>query len=234
MKLFIVLFGLLISSCFSCAHFNPTFKNEDPVKQTYSSVGRLSVVSEDGKKAIFATGFAISDSKIMTAGHFCVGWFEGNAKGVFPDKISITIVYGNKLLELNQILSVALIDEKMDICVLEGNPGLRPLKFVDNFNKVETGDKVYTIGSPLSLFPQYSEGRVNVPKFDIGKAQLLFISLRISPGVSGAPVLDKNGQVIGMVVASIVPNVFMLAESPFALAQRSDVLKKFVKMVEEE
>lgn len=234
MKTLFVSFILFVSSCLSCAFLVPGIKNKDPAKQSYSSVGRLSVITKDKKGGIFATGFAISDSKIITAGHFCIDWLEGNVKGIFPDEIDITIIHGNSLLELSQVLEVELIEEKMDVCILKGNPGLEPVVFAD-YSKTKVGDKVYNIGSSLSLFPQYSEGRINVPKFDIGDNRgLLYMSLDISPGSSGSPCFNDRGELVGMVIASVIPNVFLIARSPFALAQRSDVIQKFAKMVEEE
>lgn len=231
---FIVGLMLFLSSCWSCGHLLPVEQKTDPVKQSYASVGRLSVKSKDGKKAIFASGFAVSDDYVATAGHFCVGWLEGNAKNEFPDKIDVMFVYNKELIELKQVLEVVLIEEKRDVCILKNNPGLVPVKFAD-YSKVSVGDKVYTIGAPLSLFAQYSEGRVNIPKMDVGDGKkLLFMSLPISPGNSGSPVFDEQGKVIGMVIASIVPNVFMIASSPFALAQRGDILIKFVRMTEDE
>ena len=226
--------SLLVSSCFSCATLHG-LTNTDPIKKAYQSVGRLSAISKDGKKGIFATGFAIDDKHIMSAAHFCISAFEGSVKGQWDEKINIMFVYHNDLIELKKILEIELIEEKTDICILRGNPGLVPVEFVDNYSKVQIGDKIHTVGASLSLFPILSEGTISVPKMDVGDGErMLFASIHVSPGNSGGPVFSEDGKVIGMVLMQIVPVFVLSADSPFCLAQRSDVLKRFAKMMEEE
>lgn len=233
MKFFVILMSLVVSSCFSCAHF-PAMQKQYDVKDSYESIARVSVTTKDDKGSIVGTAFAVDDRHLVTAGHFCVGVVEGNIKGVFDDKIDILIVYHNSLLKLKGVLEIESIDERLDICVLRGDHGLVPLKFAD-FSTVDIGDKAFVVGAPLSLFPIFSEGRVAIPKFEVGDGrEMLFLGIHVSPGNSGSPVLDENGEIIGMIVMQIVPTIVLMADSPFALAQRGDIIKKFVQGVTQE
>lgn len=143
MRLVLISILALVSSCFSCAH-NPR-KTNTQNSTIYQSVGRLSSISKDGKGGIFATGFAISDTRIMTVAHFCVAAYEGNIKGQLEEKINIQFVYNNRLIELNQILSIEIMEEKTDVCILTGNPGLVPVEF-SNYSKVRIGDRISVVG----------------------------------------------------------------------------------------
>lgn len=85
----------------------------------------------------------------------------------------------------------------------------------------------------MALFPSRTDGYVSNTKFSTEEGkELLFASVHISTGNSGSPVFDSDGRVVGMVVMEIVPQIFLIVDSPFCLAQRSDVLKRFARMVE--
>ena len=224
--------SFLMVSCFSCAHFSTSSGSYD-IKDAYASVGRLSVKSLDEKSRLGATGFAIDDEHIMSVAHFCVAVIEGNIRGTLPDKVDLTIVHNNILLDLKQVLEIVIIDEKDDICILQGNHGMLPLKFAD-YSKVRVGDKVSVIGAPLFMFPVLTEGRVAIPKMNIDNdRKLLFLGLHVSPGNSGSPVINDQGEVVGMIVMAVVPHIFLLVDTPFSLAQRGDILKRFTNIINE-
>lgn len=65
------------------------------------------------------------------------------------------------------------------------------------------GAKIFVIGTPLGFLQQaISEGIVSgIRKTDTGT--LLQITVSVSPGSSGGPVLNSAGQVVGMVVGVI-------------------------------
>jgi S1-C subfamily serine protease len=69
------------------------------------------------------------------------------------------------------------------------------------------GDSVYVIGYPLSDVmgqnPKFSNGTVN-SKSGIGDDMVhLQISVPVQPGNSGSPLLDEEGNVVGIVVATL-------------------------------
>src|SRR3989304_2814640 len=97
----LLFFVLLISTCSpsSCVTVNRInqientyiLKDGDFVDslKAYRSVAALSVDDLKGSPTIMASGFAISNKYIISAGHFCVGVYEGNNKGQLKEKINM-------------------------------------------------------------------------------------------------------------------------------------------------
>ena len=197
----------------------------------YKSVAALSVDQKDTDSPyIMASGFAVSKTLIFSAGHFCLAAHEGPVKGKLKEKINMTVVVGNRLAEKKEILKIKAIDEATDLCILEseGNHGLIPLRLQRKyFKNVYVGQKVYTVGNPLGVFPAKSVGYVILPKSNdpdpIAKNRM-FINISISFGNSGSPVIGKNGRIIGMIVAGEIG-------SDITIAVRSDVMIKFLMSV---
>lgn len=69
-------------------------------------------------------------------------------------------------------------------------------------NSLSVGDPVYAIGNPRGLEGTFSQGIISSVR-EFGSDRLLQITAPLSPGSSGGPVLDRNGAVIGVSVASI-------------------------------
>ena len=73
-----------------------------------------------------------------------------------------------------------------------------PLKLAIT-NRPEVGDEVYVVGNPQGLKGTFSQGIISSLRDD----GYLQITAPISRGSSGGPVLNKYGQVIGIVVGAI-------------------------------
>ncbi len=71
---------------------------------------------------------------------------------------------------------------------------------------VSVGDKIYTIGNPLGIQYTLTSGIISnkdINAFQLGRC--FMIDAAVNPGNSGGPLIDNNGQVIGIVFAGI-PN----------------------------
>jgi len=220
---------VFLCSCaqFSCAGLLPKFPKSGGSgaddKKIYASVAKVS--GNDGTQSVGAgTGFAVDDETMITAGHVCVSIYEGNVKGKLLDKVDLSIVHNNRLLILEQVMEIVAIDETMDICILKGDHGLVPLKFAD-FSKVEIGDKVTIVGAPLGFFPTKTVGYVTLPNMtrDGLFKNRLVVSAGVSPGNSGSPILNEDGEVIGLLIEA----VGWMFNTQIALGQRGNVVLKY-------
>jgi S1-C subfamily serine protease len=196
----------------------------------YRSVVGFRTMDVDGNYVGGATGFAISKSRILTAGHFCRNVVLGRVLGNLQDKIEMVYVNGNKELATTTITKIVdlELDEEEDICLMEKpKHGIKPLKLIKRHQDVNPGDRIYTIGSPLGHFPTLTEGRVVVrhggkhyPKILANK---MIMSLPITFGNSGGPVVNEAGELIGIAVM----------KSPFydhiSYAVKSVHIKSFLK-----
>lgn len=101
-------------------------------------------------------------------------------------------------------MSVYKVDAKTDVAILVN---ISSIPFDNeakiNTNPVSFGDKVYTIGNPLSLYGVVAEGTVFHPKLvlDVGLggaiAWIGFDAL-IAPGSSGGGLFNDKGELIGL------------------------------------
>jgi len=93
------------------------------------------------------------------------------------------------------------IDPKRDIALLAvSNVNAPSLKLGDS-DAVNIGDTIYAVGNPQGLEGTFSSGIISGIR-QIDDDQLLQITAPISPGNSGGPVLNEQGQVIGIAVAT--------------------------------
>lgn len=70
-----------------------------------------------------------------------------------------------------------------------------------NSDIVQVGDSVFAVGNPQGLEGTFSQGIISSIR-QIGTETLLQLTAPISPGSSGGPVLNSQGEVIGVSVAT--------------------------------
>ncbi len=92
-------------------------------------------------------------------------------------------------------------DEKMDIAIIAAeNANLREAKFGDS-KKCNVGDKVFTIGTPLSpsLKNTFLDGVISgIDRTGLSEYKLIQSNIASNPGLSGSPLINTNGEVIGI------------------------------------
>ncbi|MGH7770939.1 MAG: S1C family serine protease, partial [Candidatus Binatia bacterium] len=70
----------------------------------------------------------------------------------------------------------------------------------------QVGQSVFTLGFPatslLGVEPKFSEGSISALSGPGGEASLMQISVPVQPGNSGGPLVNDQGQVIGIITAT--------------------------------
>lgn len=69
-------------------------------------------------------------------------------------------------------------------------------------DQLAIGQRVLTIGNPLGLESSVADGLVSAFR-EVNKIKLLQISVPLSEGSSGAPILDFKGQVVGITMGTL-------------------------------
>ena len=91
---------------------------------------------------------------------------------------------------------VVLASEEFDLAIIRTNKDF-PFLTIDSTGKEKIGSKVYTIGNPRGLEGTISDGILSGKRQEDG-TEYLQITAPISPGNSGGPLLNENGEVIGV------------------------------------
>ena len=165
----------------------------------YSKVSSSIVQITDGTYTCGA-GFVYDfNGDIITAAHVVQGLS------------SITVILSNGNMYKASLVGSAL---HSDVAVLKLPVSSSPPVIMAADNSTSVGDDVFAVGHPYDFTNSLSSGIVSqIHRFvDIGSsndehwlADLIQFDAATNPGNSGGPLFDQNGNVVGMVVAGVVP-----------------------------
>lgn len=136
----------------------------------------------------FGSGFFISENILATNYHVIEG-----AKEVFCYTSNITTKY--------IIVGYLGVDKSNDLILLKVQGLNRPALKISSSSTTQ-GQKVFVIGSPKGLPATISDGIISGLR-DFEGNKLIQITAPISPGSSGGPLLNANGELIGISVSQI-------------------------------
>jgi tetratricopeptide (TPR) repeat protein len=182
--LFILCFIFLLTANGFC------YTTEEIFDMTINSV--VTVVMEDskGKEMGFGSGFFIGEGIIVTNHHV----IEESKKGY------VNLVGKKTKYDLLKIIAE---DKKRDLAVISVSYlDATPLPIIKE-ESVTIGEKVYVIGTPLGFEGTISEGIISGIR-SVDSRNILQITAPVSPGSSGGPVLNSNGEVIGIAFLTAV------------------------------
>ncbi len=145
----------------------------------------VTIVSADEKDIVQGSGFIISsDGKIVTNFHVVAG--KRNILARRSDG-SFLVIKG-----------ILASDKANDLAILQAEGRNLPFVLLGNSDKAKVGEAICVIGSPMLLEGTVSAGIISaVRKLRDGR-KLLQITAPISKGISGSPVFNRKGEVIGV------------------------------------
>jgi hypothetical protein len=148
------------------------------------------VVTEDSHSQPLAigSGFFVKERIFVSNAHVIAGAAGGYVKIVGEE-------------QKREIKGLVAIDHKHDLALLEIVDAEAPHLEIGDFSRSAIGDKVYSVGSPKGLEGTFAEGIISAIRGVEGD-KLLQHTAPISPGSSGGPILNSEGQVIGIAVAT--------------------------------
>ena len=170
------------------------------IQTTFPGTTDIFGQSTGGGQAL-GTGFVVSkDGYILTNAH--VVSESGQAVS------TVTVIFKGSGSQGTQVQGTVVgADESTDVALIKVDPsrtpGLVPITLGDS-SKVTVGEQVVAIGNPLGLDFSLSSGVVSATNRDLQSPSGVTISggiqtdAAINPGNSGGPLIDANGQVIGI------------------------------------
>ncbi len=156
--------------------------------KAFPSVVLLVMQDQHHQPVALGSGFFVRPGIIATNVHVIRGAATGYAKLIGRE---------TKL----EIVGVVGLDSAHDLALLSIAGGAAPPLSVGDSGSMHVGDEVYAVGNPEGLEGTFSDGIVSGIR-KIGGERLLQITAPISPGSSGGPVLNANGKVVGVAVAT--------------------------------
>lgn len=157
-------------------------------KNSFPSVLMLVMEDSSGQPLSLGSGFFVKEGIVATNFHVIEGAVGGFAKIVGQElEYDITGVVG--------------IDNKKDLVLLAINGAKAPSLSLGDSQQVAVGDEIYAIGNPQGFEGTFSQGIVSSIR-QVGAETVFQITAPISPGSSGGPVLNTQGKVIGVTVAT--------------------------------
>lgn len=135
------------------------------------------------------SGFVISKGQIATNYHVIENIVSGTAESVFGQTVYLieAVLYTDPVHDL-AIVKVADLDA--------------PALPLGDSNTIQVGESVYVAGNPWGLTGTFSTGVISAvrPGNSLVADKVIQITAPISPGSSGGPVLNDQGEVIGVSV----------------------------------
>jgi len=110
--------------------------------------------------------------------------------------------------------TIIAAEPENDIAVLQSSPppGLIVPAVLGNPNSMRVGDETFAVGNPLGLAGSMSAGVISgfdrtLPISETGQklTGLIQFDAAVNPGNSGGPLLNRQGQVVGIVTALVNP-----------------------------
>lgn len=163
------------------------------------------------------TGFIVnSDGYIITNAHVLAGAHYAHA------------ITSDKQTKNSELIGY---DINMDIAILKIQ-GNYPFLIFGNSQEAKIGEKVIAIGNPVGLSFSATEGIISAVHRP-GQNNLPYYiqtDVALNPGNSGGPLIDKNGEVIGInnFKISSTEGIGFALESNFAAATINDITFKTI------
>jgi Trypsin-like peptidase domain len=146
----------------------------------------IETYDDEGRKRGSGSGFVVAtDGTAITNYHVIRGASRA------------TVKFGDGTV--GSVEGVESYDQGRDLSVILVTPAPTTVLEIGDSDKMQVGDRVVAVGSPLGLQNTMSEGIVSGLRNGV-----LQISAPISPGSSGGAVFDERGKVIGVSASQMV------------------------------
>ena len=134
------------------------------------------------------SGFAVSENEVITNAH------------VISDAriINIETYSGGEIPAV-----VTAYDEALDLAVLYiERESLIPLAFASS-DDISAGEDVYAVGAPKSMAYTMTKGIISSKSRMIQGQEYIQVDAAVNEGNSGGPLLDSNGNVLGVITLKV-------------------------------
>jgi len=181
--IFIISFAFFLTPAVSLADADRIFKLNN------KAVVVVVAYDEKGNAISQGSGFIVRrDGAVVTNYH------------VISKARSIKVKAGDKVFDVEGLI---FTDKENDLVILKAKAKDMPIVKLGVIEKANIGEHIYVISSPVGLENTISDGLLSGIREIDEKRKILQITAPVSPGSSGGPVFNRNGEVIGVVTMLI-------------------------------
>ncbi len=157
---------------------------QDIYKMIAPAVAEVTIYDENGQETGFGSGFFLDDmGRLVTNYHVIEGAYTATA--LLDD--------GNQY----EITDVLACNESLDLVIVKTDIAHNKYLSVSD-QSVMTGETVYGLGSSRGFTGTFSQGIVSNASRYFGDEKYIQITVPISPGNSGGPLVNVYGDVVGI------------------------------------
>ena len=142
------------------------------------------------------SGFIVAKNRIVTNYHVLAG------------STSASLIFGDGTISV--VTAVVAGSAPKDLVIVEAETGNRSPLPLGNELQLKVGESIYAIGAPKGLAASLSSGLVSAFRQEEGQF-LIQVTASIAPGSSGGPLLNSQGQVVGVTTSRLKDGNFGFA-----------------------
>ncbi|MDP1677099.1 MAG: trypsin-like peptidase domain-containing protein, partial [Bacteroidota bacterium] len=219
----------------------PSGKNQETEKIKYVKIYPIkndeeSTLSKDEKVKSTGSGFIIAETGLLVTNWHVVN--GNNSIEVYLPQIEKSYFAEIVLKDANNDVAILRLKDFEYSKIFEKSP---PFTIIQS-NQSKLGQDVFTLGFPLGDIlgksAKLSTGTLNSLYGLKDDPRLFQISTPIQPGNSGGALFNKNGEIVGIVVASLNAKYFYenadIIPQNVNFAVKSDYLLNLISMLPEE
>src|ERR1041385_2230044 len=185
-------FVIFLSVCLAICALEARAQDELPdlVRRIKPAAVAIETFDAKGEKLTRGSGFFIDKDRVVTNRHVIDGAYRAevhlNSGNSFPVK------------------TVVAVDAEADVALLKVEaPAAQVRSLSLDRTSPQEGESVVVIGNPFGLEGSVTNGIVSAVRDIPGFGRIIQITAPISPGSSGSPVVNMDGQVIGIATLQI-------------------------------
>ena len=187
-------FSVLLTLLFICILPPPSAaRTPQEIAQTALGSTVLVTITDASGQSSFGSGFVVGTGQIATNLHVIEGIASGKVKLVGETTEHV-------------IESVLIVDKNRDLAVIQATGVTASSLTLGDSDTVEIGQSIYAAGNPQGLTGTFSQGIISGIRPE-GNAlvgdTIIQITAPVSPGSSGGPVLNSDGEVIGIIFSQL-------------------------------
>ncbi len=190
----VAIFCSIFSICFCIVQKGSIKTDEEIFNENINKVVEIRVASNDSWG--YGTGcFISSDGLILTNKHMVYSEREGS----YYETVQVRLPS-----ELDFVDAIVVnMSENDDIAVIQIAKNNQQYFKLCNFNTVNNGEEIYTIGNPNGFGLSFVKGNVSCKlrkvTYEETSIEAIQTSIIVNEGNSGGPVFNKKGELVGII-----------------------------------